>query len=375
MSPDVGADAVQLEQPQVLEHLRLAFNRLRSRLSGLIVIVALLGIAILASDRLQEDRDWLSFLLTHQAEAFGLVAAICGAIAAWLVPMLAGPTIMLIELRRRQPMLRALLRWALSGTWYAVTLIALVSGALGYLVGRSEPVPKTLALEFPQPDCERQSSTVLIFLHGWRGDPLDTWRRFPELACHDAALQTVTIMSLNYPTYVFDRNLSMAQTASWINKRLIARGYDQRERIVIIAHSLGGLVARRMILDRRPELRGKVKGLVEIATPHLGPADYTGLISILGLKGADIVEEMRARSKSLETLQDEWNRFPQSERAATVCFAGRGDRLVSRESALFQCDAFEYLPEGGHTELVKPKDAGDDRYALPIHDVKVAFGL
>ncbi|HWM91731.1 MAG TPA: alpha/beta fold hydrolase [Thermoanaerobaculia bacterium] len=165
----------------------------------------------------------------------------------------------------------------------AVALAALVSGMTDVAV-----VPKTAGLSLPPiAEAAAPSSNLLIFIHGWNGDKEGTWKRFPDLARGDKRLHGYAIWSLDYTTYITRRNIGIARVASFFNDEFEnVRGiYDRYDNnIVIIAHSMGGLVARELLIQRR--LRNlsneKRKILIEIATPHAG-ANQARLLRMLGL--------------------------------------------------------------------------------------------
>jgi pimeloyl-ACP methyl ester carboxylesterase len=235
-------------------------------------------------------------------------------------------------------------------------------------LGSKQAIPRTAALPFPDPVCNHGNSKLLLFLHGWRGDSVGTWRQFPHLTCADSTLSDLTVLAVDYPISITERNMRIGQFASWINDRLIANGTAQFKKIAIIAHSMGGLIARKMILERRPEL--KIGLLIEEGTPHTGAANYTAMISILGLKGSDVVDEMLSGSEFLIDLQDQWNHLKPGP--TSHCFTSGGDNVVSRESATYQCGEYHYYaPSVDHIGLVKPDSVRDDRYAMPIELVRV----
>lgn len=84
-------------------------------------------------------------------------------------------------------------------------------------------------------------------------------------------------------------------------RQLRALGRPRDERVVIVAHSLGGLDARHMI--SRLGMAGRVAGLVTIATPHRGSTYADWVVGNLGrrLGGERLV---RALGLDLRALTD-----------------------------------------------------------------------
>ena len=164
------------------------------------------------------------------------------------------------------------------------------------------------------------------------------------------------------------RNLTIGETASWIAEKLEANRIEHYSKIAIIAHSIGGLVSRKLILQRRHDFQG-VGILIEVGTPHTGTERYAQLLDDLGIRipGNDLVLEVKVGSDFLRDLRNDWNAL--DPRTPTHCFTSPDDGLVSQDSALFQCDKFHYLPGFDHTAMVKPSDAQDDRYTAPTREI------
>jgi len=230
------------------------------------------------------------------------------------------------------------------------------------------PIPQTAALEFPAPVREEKNNHhLIVFIHGWRGDPTESWKQFPKLVCNDTRLDGCNILSLSYPTYISRRSLTIPQLAQWLTEQMRQRGYYSKyDKIFIVAHSLGGLVGREIVIENRlGGLPDTVQKIVEIATPHNG-ANIAGLAATLGMDRA-YVREVEPSSRFLGDLRDKWNRL--SPRPATFAITSVEDQIVTPSSAEEQCDRFQVFPQWGHTELAKPVSLQDDRYAFAIDQI------
>ena len=222
----------------------------------------------------------------------------------------------------------------------------------------------TVALDFPQPVCGKtENKKLLLFVHGWYGDPKNTWQKFPDLTCHDSRLGDVDVIAVNYPTFAARRNLNVAQLADWLNSHLNFGKDGKYQHVAIIAHSMGGLLSREIVILRSlGGSQGEIVALVEVASPHLG-ANPARLAAELGIT-QPLTSEMTHGASFLRTLQTEWQRT--NTRPQTQCYTSPQDNVVSEDSALFQCDGSLAYPQWGHRELVKPLDASDDRYRMPV---------
>ena len=231
------------------------------------------------------------------------------------------------------------------------------------------PIPETVSLHDATIMYKRPSN-LLIFIHGWRGDPEETWRKFPGLVHTDRRLShRIDVLVIDYPTSMWGRTISVIEFSKWINKKLDStQVWKSYEKVAVIAHSMGGIIAREIAILRELARRDHSFGvLVEVASPHKG-ANYAKLASSLGI-GEPITEELSINSPFLNKLQAQWEALKQ--RPTTHCYTSIGDKIVLQDSAIFQCDKTLIHPnrKWGHKELVKPGGHEDVRYAMPIDDV------
>lgn len=257
----------------------------------------------------------------------------------------------------------------------SVLLVGVFGAPLTLLVGLwskvfgSELISPTAALDPPAlVKTAASNKKLLILIHGWNGDPLETWKAFPNLVTTDPTLAGFDIWPIAYPTFQVRRNLSIRQMSRWLNVQMDRDGYYEKyESIYIVSHSMGGLIARGMLLENRLSRDNKqYKSLIEIATPHQG-ADIGGLLSTIGVsKGFS--DDLKPGSPMLGVLQDDWNSL--RDRPKTYCLTSPQDSVVTQDSAIFQCDEFLRYPQWGHTDMVKPANLADERYRVPIARVK-----
>jgi hypothetical protein len=237
--------------------------------------------------------------------------------------------------------------------WKSTVLVGLLVLAavigLVWTYDRNQIRIVTARLNFPEPECNRPSrSGIVVFIHGWTGDALETWKQYPRLMCNDERFAAFDVVSIGYPTLLDNRGFTIAQTAAWIFGGL----RDQTklrdgERLIFVAHSMGGLVAREItLLHRLSQSPGTVSILVELGTPHNG-ANLAPLATALGISHG-LNDDMREGSSHLKGLQVRWNEL--AARPATLCYSSPQDRVVSQSSAFFQCDFQSSFPVWSHTE-------------------------
>ena len=248
------------------------------------------------------------------------------------------------------------------------TIAAIIAVVAVAVLGSARPIPPSAGLALPPPLRDRPGNrALLLFIHGWNGDASGTWGAFPRLALTDPRLSAYNVWSIDYPTYLARRNLGVAQLADFIAHHLEATGkVSERYRVVVIAHSLGGLLARELVL--RQALQGgpaPIRKLIEIATPHEG-ADVAGLAFALGVSRA-LTGDMKRGSAFLRDQRTHWQAL--GVKPATFCIGSRQDGVVPLESASSQCVEGTSYPSGDHRSIVQPDSLGDFRYAIPVAEV------
>jgi pimeloyl-ACP methyl ester carboxylesterase len=211
-----------------------------------------------------------------------------------------------------------------------------------------------------------ENGTCVVFVHGLGGHIVDTWRGFPQLLAEDPDFSAVDVAFFGYKTTLVDGWGLLRALGRWL---LVARRYDfeakgreladelrdlQRQRapgrIVLAAHSLGGLVViealRQLVQSGEPErqmLARHISALVFYGTPFLGSdritwvtalasPDLRALVRVRGYRDALgqwvakrlrgqllLLGETYARVGILYSAQDNWvdiesarGRFPEN---------------------------------------------------------------
>jgi len=244
---------------------------------------------------------------------------------------------------------------------YSLIIGAIISAIIGWF----EPIPPEAGLEWPGYFSEKKDAKVLvIFIHGFKGDHLATWKSFPSLLRDDDRFPALDIISVHYPTFIKRRNLKLPQLAKWIQFHLQEHHPRKYDKVIVVAHSMGGLVARELvILHQLQDSDRRINLIVSIATPHNG-ADIGAIASVLGVSTA-YTETMAPGSEYLRELHDRWLAIRRERRPATFFFTCEQDRVVTTDSAKFQCDDGSFFLNWGHIDMVKPENAKDNRYADP----------
>jgi pimeloyl-ACP methyl ester carboxylesterase len=118
------------------------------------------------------------------------------------------------------------------------------------------------------------SKKPLLLIHGFqylhelcirKGDPLaqttNDWKEFVEFFNDHPELQS----QYEVFSYVYNTNHSMSRIVSQFKQKIGARNS-----LVILAHSMGGVVARSFMRDANGEAEAQVDKLITLGTPHHG---------------------------------------------------------------------------------------------------------
>ena len=206
---------------------------------------------------------------------------------------------------------------------------------------------------------------LLFFVHGLGGSAADTWGDFPRLINEDCNLSAIFDTGFfEYPTSLFrfpftKSALRIQDLANGLRTELKIR-YSEYSNILLICHSLGGLIARRYLLDEiKDQNQLKCRNLLLYAVPHNGSglADIGSLISWRH----DQLRQLCIGSDFINDLNLDWFRLNVPNTIKSKFIVAGQDRVVDRDSAkLFWGNLdVETILNRGHIDVVKPVDPKD----------------
>lgn len=207
---------------------------------------------------------------------------------------------------------------------------------------------------------------AIIFVHGFAGDIVDTWQQFPKFLAQTPQLSGWDIWLLGYSTHLAIDVLGVWAADPGLDK-LAARvvtdmqlgalaGYGS---VAFVAHSMGGLVTQRALLNA-PDLARRTSHVLLYGTPSGGLKKAT-----LGWLLKPQLRHMSAGGAFVTTLRQDWQaRFgePGAMPFQFRAVAGERDEFVPADSALgpFRAPPFAdctAVVPGTHTSMVKPASA------------------
>lgn len=258
--------------------------------------------------------------------------------------------------------------------------------------------------------CYRDTDTAIVFVHGVLSDNNSAWYNetseayWPSLIAEDPTFKDAAIFLGGYPTQIISNEFGLDAAVDTLFKhlRVFKDGHKQPvthfKRIVFIAHSLGGVVVRRMLMQHPGEFRDHEIGLVLLGSPSKGSnfADLLEPMAVaLSIKN-EMLEVLKWNSAWLRTFHDDFKRLIADQRLkmagielfeanpiggiegfqgegwtgkvkAIVLNAVRADTILAQPivplaSAGEYWDAVHPVGNTDHFSLVKPFGLNDDVY-------------
>ncbi|MFW2234902.1 ABC-three component system protein [Aliarcobacter butzleri] len=227
---------------------------------------------------------------------------------------------------------------------------------------------------------KNNNKNLILFIHGLSGSN-DTWKNevtqntFPNLLLKDSEIKNnFDIAYFEYYTSLINakekfsilktlfskdkstpKNLSVSEIADVLKTR-INHQLDEYSSIVIIAHSMGGIIAKSVILDYAEEGSSRIKLFFSLAVPHLGSilANYGSFIS------SNIqIEHLKPFQQESMNLLERW--YKSSVLPITKYFAGVYEGTVHINSAIPPNTNKKDIVkvDENHRTISKPKDEND----------------
>ncbi len=245
-----------------------------------------------------------------------------------------------------------------------VVLAVGLVGVISYLSNRTPILVAPITLDW-HTGIEKP---VILFVHGLNGDAYDTWNQkdasFMQLMARDPAFADYAIASVRYPSNIFWRRPSIPQLATKFGDCLKEK-FSKNSHIVIIAHSLGGIIARQGLAQSELSARQHQSvTLITLASPFEGSelSNFTAGLSAYGL-GSSQLSSLGLNSEILQLCESNWNSLLQNCGSQIHQFAASEGKavagllpVVSRSSATkgIAPECTFHSEEDTHLTIAKP---------------------
>lgn len=200
---------------------------------------------------------------------------------------------------------------------------------------------------------------AIVFVHGFTGDRMGTWRRIPEFLSHEPKLAEWDLVFFGYPSSGFfdllnvwsaDPDIDAIATQLSTAGNLLA--YDA---LAFVAHSMGGLVVQRALV-RSDELRKRTRHVVLFGTPS-GGLDKARKLRFWKQQ----IRNMSSSGKFIGDLRADWKRLKFNQAPPPFSFlavAGLEDQFVPIKSSLGPFpEKFQSAIYGNHVTMLRAESA------------------
>ena len=205
---------------------------------------------------------------------------------------------------------------------------------------------------------------AILFIHGLGGGK-DTWGDFEKLVNDDEDLPYATFF-YEYPSCIV-RVLAFVQE-KYGNIQSLSKGLksyidyhlDDYKEIVLVGHSLRGLIIRQYLLDQKISSNPiKVKKVIFYAVPQEG-SDLSKIGSLISI-GHRHLKQLSNNSEYLDTLNDFWATTKIENDFEFQVVVAIEDGVVSPQSAKSNFRHLDpvHVASKDHRSIVKPKSKDD----------------
>ena len=241
-------------------------------------------------------------------------------------------------------------------------------------------------------DCkDHKDAAVLdiVFIHGLTGDPKETWTNsdgifWPCWLVND--LSGVCIYSAGYSSSVFakwgKKEMTFHERASSLAEHMVSCGIGRRP-LIIICHSLGGLLAKelfRACCEAQDEdwnaLGEQLKLVMFLAVPHKGAALVAVVKSLIPGVRSHSIDALENDTGFLTNLNSGYCDLAAKKGVKTVVYYEKYKTnsialVVSPESADPGCTETRAIPvDTNHVEICKPADRNAPVYVSVLHRIR-----
>lgn len=211
------------------------------------------------------------------------------------------------------------------------------------------------------------SKVAVVFVHGLFGDTDTTWANangqdfFKLLKAEPGIGDRLDVFAFGYTSNKLEGgSLDIREAANMLEQSLQYHGVWNYQTVVFVAHSMGGLVALKEMIDN-PAHREKVPLIMLYATPQEG-SEITAIAQHVVNNPAIKQMLMADQNDFLKSLSDDWGSIPDQDKPSVVCAYEtaplNGVMIVPWSSATRFCKGRPTAIEStNHLTIVKPDRA------------------
>lgn len=215
---------------------------------------------------------------------------------------------------------------------------------------------QNVTAELPAPfhiAIDKAPKQQIVFVHGWRSNAAT----FGDLPAYLDEMFNSRVEPFSYPTSLAGHSPSIFHLARGLENHI--RTHVSADQVAIVAHSMGGLVTRKMLVmqrDRSSPLDNAVKQVTLIASPNLG-SDFASILKRMPGFSSEQLSELSPNAGFIVELHEQWQNWKARKSPISCkirCIYGTNDSVVPMADA--SSDDTEAVPMlgAGHSDIVKP---------------------
>jgi pimeloyl-ACP methyl ester carboxylesterase len=242
--------------------------------------------------------------------------------------------------------------------------------------------------------------SVVLFVHGL-GGTYWTWNKFSHhLKRH---WKEIDSFGLEYDEYygsqsLFDKipylrilkqihRIVVGPPIELLSRHLetvVTEVCEEYENVIVVAHSMGGLVARKYIVNLLEDTKsiGKIKALITYATPHQGSTWANRYLVIYYsflkwfLPKSEQVDQLSKTGEFINSLNKSWRDFNLDTKLDFYRVIGLEDWVVDPVSSSHLFDAnVKTIANKGHFNIIKPHRVKDTAFMVTYNYLKKFKGV
>lgn len=278
------------------------------------------------------------------------------------------------------------------------TAIALLCSLLGGCSKKAEPVAppnfpgeRSIAGNPEEPrwisrDPSKPARAAVVFIHGIFGSTTGTWKNengttFFQLLKQDPNVgAAVDVYAFGFESKMFQGgkgSLDVREAANVLGLYLSNADVLKYDTVVLVGHSMGGLIALRYLASNRDaNIAAKTPLVVLFAAPQEG-ADVASMGMLASQNPGLVSMKPSDDNQWLQQLLDDWLRVPAKPRV--VCGYEKakthGIMVVPQSSSTRLCTEPGMAVGGAdHISIVKPASAADGSVVLLVNSLRAVIG-
>ena len=208
----------------------------------------------------------------------------------------------------------------------------------------------------------RGQNAAIVFVHGFGRSSENTWGDFLSIVAREPTLTDWDIYSIGYTTGMlmdigglWSASPPIGRLAEYLSTAIMNPPLDRYDSLAIVAHSMGGLVTQRALVDSG-DVRRWVGHVICYGSPSGGLKKTT-----LFKRWKRQIRDMDSNSEFITDLRKRWDQtFGDDPPFGFKVVAGDSDEFVPAWSTLEPFpDKFRCVIPGNHMTIVSPSTPND----------------